>query len=216
MSSATPKLDQRIARGEATREQILDAAAHVLQAQGGAATSTRAVAERADVRLSLVHYHFGSKGGLLAELLDRENLKLLDRQASLYAGPEPLAQKWRTACAYLREDLRSGYVRILWELWAAGLADETLARRWREAMAGWRELLQKVTERWAAERALELPLAPRALATLVTNAFQGAEVEILAGVTEQQAPHIEALEACADLIEWFEAGGRQTRTADQR
>jgi AcrR family transcriptional regulator len=218
MSSALPKLDQRIARGEATREQILDAAAQVLGDQGVAATTTRAVAERAGVRLSLVHYHFGGKGRMLAELLERENSRLLERQKSLYAGPEPLAEKWRTACAYLREDLRSGYVRILWELWAAGLADEALARRWRDAMAGWRELLESVADRWATERGLQLPLSPRALATLVANAFQGAEVEILAGVSEQQAPHIEALEACADLIEWFERTipERQLRASTKR
>jgi AcrR family transcriptional regulator len=218
MSSALPRLDQRIARGEATRQQILDAAAQVLGEQGGAATTIRAVAERAGVRLSLVHYHFGGKGRLLAELLERENTRLLERQTALYAGPEPLSEKWRIACAYLREDLRSGYVRILWELWAAGLADEALARRWREAMAAWRALLQNVTERWATERRLQLPLSPRALATLVANAFQGAEVEILAGVDEQHAPHIEALEACADLIDWFERASaeRQLLTSSER
>jgi AcrR family transcriptional regulator len=204
MSSVPERLDQRLVRGEATREQILDAAADVLRVEGSAATTTRAVAEQAGVRLSLVHYHFGGKGRLLAELLERENAKLLARQQALYAGPEPLAEKWRTACAYLREDLRSGYARILWELWATGLADETLAERWREAMAGWRALLEQVAERWAAERGLELPLPPRALATIVANVFQGAEVEILAGVSEREAPHLEAIEACADLIEWFE------------
>src|SRR5438876_166067 len=181
MSSAAERVDQRVVRGEATREQILDAAAELLGGQGSAATTTRAVAERAGVRVSLVHYHFGGKGRLLAELLERENAKLLARQEALYAGPEPLAEKWRTACAYLREDLRSGYARVLWELWATGLADEALARRWREAAAGWRSLLEEVAERWAAERGLELPLPPRTLVTLVVNAFQGAEVEILAG-----------------------------------
>lgn len=215
MSSAVARLDQRLVRGEATREQILDAAAEVLRGQGGAATTTRAVAERAGVRLSLVHYHFGSKGGLLAELLGRENGRLLERQQRLYAGPEPLAEKWRTACAYLREDLRSGYARVLWELWAAGLADEELARRWRDAMGGWRMLLQNVAERWAAEHELELPLPARVLATLVANAFQGAEVEILAGVSEEEAPHLEALEACADLIEWFERSSSSAQ-ASQR
>jgi hypothetical protein len=49
-----------------------------------------------------------------------------------------------------------------------------------------------------------LLLPPRTLATLVANAFQGAEVEILAGVSEDEAPHLEALDACADLIAWFE------------
>jgi hypothetical protein len=100
--------------------------------------------------------------------------------------------------------MRSGYARVLWELWATGLADEELAQRWRESMADWRTLLEEVAERWAAEHELELPLRPRALATLVANAFQGAEIEILAGVSEKEAPHLEALEACADLIEWFE------------
>jgi AcrR family transcriptional regulator len=206
MSSVPERFDQRVVRGASTREQILDAAAEVLRAQGSAAATTRAVAEQAGVRLSLVHYHFGGKDRLLAELLERENAKLLARQQALYAGPEPLAEKWRTACGYLREDMRSGYARILWELWAMGLADETLAASWRGAMAGWRTLLEEVAVGWAAERGLELPLAPRALATLVANVFQGAEVEILAGVSEQEAPHLEALEACADLIEWFELG----------
>ena len=201
MSSAAASPDRRVARGEATRELILDAAAEVLRAQGGAAATTRAVAERAGVRLSLVHYHFGGKGGLLAELLDRENARLLERQQGLYGGPGPLAEKWRKACAYFRGDVGSGYVRVLWELWSAGLADEELARRWRDAMAGWRALLTRVAEEWAAERGLELPLPAAALATLVANAFQGAEVEILAGVSEEEAPHLEALEACAVLIE---------------
>ena len=204
MSSAAEKVDRRLVRGEATREQILDAAAELLRGEGSAATTTRAVAEQAGVRLSLVHYHFGGKGRLLAELLARENAKLLARQQALYAGPEPLAEKWRTACAYLREDMRSGYARVLWELWATGLADDELARRWRESMAGWRELLAGVAERWAAEHAVELPLPPRALATLVANAFEGAEVEILAGVSEEEAPHYEALAAVAELIEWLE------------
>jgi AcrR family transcriptional regulator len=204
MSSAAERVDQRLVRGEATRELILDAAAELLRGEGSAATTTRAVAERAGVRLSLVHYHFGGKGALLAELLARENAKLLARQQALYAGPEPLAEKWRTACRYLREDMRSGYARVLWELWATGLADEKLAQRWRESMADWRTLLEEVAERWAGEHELELPLRPRALATLVANAFQGAEIEILAGVSEKEAPHLEALEACADLIEWFE------------
>src|ERR671935_3320884 len=141
MSSPAKAADQRVARGDATRSQILDAAREALATDGYTGTTTRAIADRAGVQLSLVHYHFGGKRQLLAAVLDRENERLLERQCALYAGPEPLADKWRTACAYLREDLRSGYARVLWELWAAGLADEDLAQRWRDAMAGWRTLL---------------------------------------------------------------------------
>jgi AcrR family transcriptional regulator len=201
MSSAAQKLDQRVARGDATRAQILAAARDALREGGYPATTMRAVAERAGVQLSLVHYHFGSKRGLLAAVLEDENERLLERQRTLFGGAGLLAEKWRTACAYLREDLRSGYVRILWELWAAGLADEELARRWREAMAGWRALLEETIATLGAE----LPMSPRALATLVVNVFEGAEVEMLAGVAEDDAPHLEALEGLGDLIERLEA-----------
>ena len=204
MSSAPARLDLRRARGDDTRALILDAARDALARDGYTKTTTRAIAERAGVQLSLVHYHFRTKQQLLAAVLARENELLLERQRALYASPEPLATKWRTACAYLREDLRTGYVRILWELWAIGLADEELAARWRDAIAGWRDLLADVATQWEREHEIDLPISPRALATLVGNAFLGAEAEILAGVSEEDAPHLEALESCARLIEWAE------------
>jgi AcrR family transcriptional regulator len=210
VSSAPAKVDRRRARGADTRTQILDAVRDVLVERGYTGTTTRAVAERAGLRVSLVHYHFGGKQQLLAAVLDRENDRLLARQEALFTGAEPLAEKWRTACAYLREDIGSGYVRILWELWAVGLVDEELAAHWRKAIEGWRELLARAAVEWAAELELELPLPPRALATLVVAAFLGAEAEMLAGVDEKEAPHLEALERCAELIEWVERGKRDS------
>jgi AcrR family transcriptional regulator len=198
--------DRRSIRGDATKELILEAARESLREQGYSGTSIRAVAERAGVQLSLVHYHFGSKQAVLVAVLERENEKLLERQQALFAGSEPLSVKWRAACRFLEDDLESGYVRILWELWAAGLADEQLAARWRDATAGWRRLMADVVEDWSREVGLELPISATAVATLVANLFQGLEVEILAGVAEAEAPHLEVLEAVAQLIERIEAG----------
>lgn len=203
MSSPT---DARTARGRSTRLKILEAARAALLEGGVGAMSTRSVAERAAVPLSLVHYHFGSKHDLLASVLEHENELLLARQRELYAAPGPLAEKWRTACAFLDEDLHSGYVRVLWELWAAGLSDETLAERWRASMGAWRLLLESVVAAWADDLVLTLPLTPRAMATLITNIFQGVEVELLAGVGEDEAPHREVLDAIGALIERAEAG----------
>ena len=194
-------------RGAETRRRILDAAREVLVERGYSGTSTRGVAERAGVPLSLVHYHFGDKRSLLVDVLEAENERLLVRQTELYDAPGPLAEKWRAACDFLDEDLRSGYVRVLWELWAAGLADEALAAHWRAATAGWRDLLTSVFERWTESRDRPLPLGPRALASLVANIFQGIEVELLAGVTEEEAPHREVLTVLGDLIAKAEAGG---------
>src|SRR4029453_14970674 len=71
--------------------------------------------------------------------------------------------------------------------------------------AGWRGLMAEVVEEWSREVGLELPISSTAVATLVANLFQGLEVEILAGVSEAEAPHLEVLEAVARLIEGLEA-----------
>ena len=207
VGDSAPASDGRAVRGEATRKRIVEAARDVLLARGYGGTSTRAVADEAGVRLSLVHYHFGSKQRLMLDVLEHENTGLLERQRELYAAPGPLAEKWRTACDFLDEDIRSGYVRVLWELWAAGLADETLAAGWRSAMGGWRSLLESVFAEWAEALGIDLPLRPRALATLVANVFQGIEIELLAGVPPDEAPHREVLDALGALIERAEASG---------
>jgi AcrR family transcriptional regulator len=199
--------DGRITRGRSTRAQLLEAAAGVLQERGFAATSMRVVAERAEVQLSLVHYHFGSKRGLLVAVLDHLTEQLIERQQALFADDAPFSAQWRTACEYLEEDVRSGYVRILWELWAAGLADPQLAERWRATQRRWRSLIEARLERLRSESGVELPASPRVLATLIGNVFEGAETELLAGVTEEDAPHLAALEACAVLIERAERAG---------
>src|SRR2546429_8767482 len=130
MSSPARKLDLRRARGADTRALVLDAARDELAERGYTGTTTRSIAERAGVQLSLVHYHFGGKRQLLVAVLDRENKRMLERQRALYDGPGALADKWRAGCADLGEDVRSGYVRVLWVLWGVGLADEGRGAHW--------------------------------------------------------------------------------------
>jgi AcrR family transcriptional regulator len=202
MSSAA-ETDRRALKGQATRDRLIEAARDVLVAHGHAGTSTRAVADAAGVNLSQVHYHFGGRQGLLIEVFRRENEALLARQNALFSAPGPLSEKWRIACDFLDEDLHSGYVRVLWELWAAGLTDPELAAGWRDAVSGWRELLEEVFAAWSEDVGLELPISPRVMATLVANIFYGMEVDLLAGL---EAPHREVLDAIGALIERAEAG----------
>jgi AcrR family transcriptional regulator len=202
MSSAA-ETDGRALKGAATRDRIIEAAREVLVTHGHAGTSTRAVADEAGVNLSQVHYHFGGRHGLLLEVLHRENEALLARQNALYAAPGPLSEKWRLACDFLDADLSSGYVRVLWELWAAGLTDPDIAAGWRDAVGHWRDLLEGVFAAWIDEVGLELPISPRVMATLVANVFYGIEVDLLAGI---EAPHREVLDMLGALIERAEEG----------
>ncbi|MDF2746576.1 MAG: hypothetical protein K0S98_860 [Propionibacteriaceae bacterium] len=62
---------------------ILDAARSRLLADGYAGLSTRKVAEEAGVSVSQLHYHFGSKQGLILALLEEENQRRLERQTRM-------------------------------------------------------------------------------------------------------------------------------------
>ena len=66
-----------------TPTTILVAARARLLADGYAGLSTRKIAQEAGVPLSQVHYHFGSKQGLILALLEMENRQRLERQQEL-------------------------------------------------------------------------------------------------------------------------------------
>jgi len=207
MSSAEERIDGRRVRGHDKREQILDAAAGLIGRVGYAAASTRAVAAAADVPLSLVHYHFGSRAGLLSAVLERENDRLLARQRELFVGAGTLAERWRAAAAYFEQDLESGYVRMLWELWAAGLSDPGLAERWRVSVDGWIALIEETIDTWAREHDRPLPLPASSLATMVAIVYHGMETHLLADGGRDLHEHRKLLATIGDAIERFESAG---------
>jgi AcrR family transcriptional regulator len=187
-----------------TRATILDAARATLLAVGSANLSTRAVAETAGVPLSQIHYHFGSKQQLILAVLDAENRKLLDRQAAMFAGPEPLSVQWERACDYLDADLESGYVRILQEMISAGWSDAEVAAAVRGYMGGWFRLLADVAAREAKRLGGLGPFAPDEVAALMGLPFMGAEAMILLGFGEGELPARAALRKVGALIRSFE------------
>lgn len=65
-----PRAAQRPESGLSAREELLAAAAELFTVRGYAATSTRAVAERAGMRQATMYHYFGGKEDLLAELLE--------------------------------------------------------------------------------------------------------------------------------------------------
>jgi AcrR family transcriptional regulator len=187
-----------------TRASILAAARERLLAVGYANLSTRAVAESAEVPLSQIHYHFGSKQQLILAVLEGENARLLERQRSMYAGPEPLWRQWERACDFLEEDLESGYVRVLQEMVAAGWSDPEVAAAVREFIGGWYRLLAEVAERVSGQRGGLGPFTPSEVAALMGLPFLGAESVILLGVPESELPTRSALRKLGEVIRTFE------------
>ncbi len=195
-----------LAKKQETRTTLLEAAKTVLRQNGYSGLSTRDVAAAAGVPLSQIHYHFGSKEGLVLALFEYLNDQLLDRQQALFGNPSlRLSEQWMLACDYLDEDLASGYVRVLHELWAAGYAKPEIAAVVRRGLFGWQELLTDLAQKAEARFGPFGTLTPEQIAGLVGCAFIGGEAYILLGLEKKGVSVRTALRCVGDLIASVEA-----------
>jgi AcrR family transcriptional regulator len=72
----TEARSKRRTDGEATRERILEAAGELFAAGGYAQTTAKAVADRAEVSLTLINYHFDGREGLYRAVLIEAHRRL--------------------------------------------------------------------------------------------------------------------------------------------
>ena len=189
-----------------TRSRIVEAARRRLLADGFVGLSTRKVAEEAEVPLSQLHYHFGSKGGLVLALFEEENKRRLDRQTRMYAEDTPLWRRYEQACDFLEDDLESGYVRVLQEMIAAGWSSEQIGDAVRELLGGWFSLLAEVARDAERRHGPLGPFTADEVATLVTTSFIGSEALLLLGFDRQLMPIRAALRRVGLVIRALEEG----------
>jgi AcrR family transcriptional regulator len=184
-----------------TSTTLLEAAKKVLRQNGYSGLSTRDVAAAAGVPLSQIHYHFGSKQGMVLALFEYLNAQLLDRQSALFGDPTlKLSEQWDLACDYLDDDIASGYVRVTQELIAASWADAEVAEVVRAGLIGWFDLIIELARKAERELGGLGPLSPEEVAALVSGAFIGGESLYLLGVEKKGAPVRQALRRIGDLI----------------
>jgi len=189
-----------------TVDRILDAARECLGESGFAAFSTRAVAERADVPLSQIHYHFRSKQQLLLRVLEEENQALVMRQRAMFEGSGSFAEKWDRACDYLETDIGSGYVRRLHELFGQAYADPVIAAALRNMTDSWLTAIADLVRRSLRPETLaRVGLTPEAFAAIAASSFLGAESMILIGMAESRAPNRQGLRQVGRWIAVLEA-----------
>jgi AcrR family transcriptional regulator len=190
-----------LAKKPETSTTLLEAAKEVLRQNGYAGLSTRDVAAVAGVPLSQIHYHFGSKQGMVLALFEYLNAQLLDRQNALFGDATlKLSEQWDRACEYLDDDIASGYVRVLQELIAASWADAEVAKVVRAGIRGWVDLIVGVARR--AENVLGGlgPFTPEEAGAFAANAFIGAESLYLLGLEKKGSPVRQGLRRVGELI----------------
>jgi AcrR family transcriptional regulator len=171
-----------------TRELSGDKAARIVDAmrasvgrRGAAGSTFDHVAREAGVSRGLLHYYFGSKERLLAEVVKRDTelrMAALDEQlASASSAADFIAMLRRTLEAMLREDTE--FLTLSFEVF-------TLSRRNPEIAAEYTELVRRTREQVAAvlaakqqEGVLTLHGEPEAIAEIIFGIGDGLALRLL-------------------------------------
>jgi AcrR family transcriptional regulator len=178
MLAAMPR--PRQARSVETRARLLAAAAAIVAEQGIEGASVDAIAERADRTSGSLYGQFGSKDGLIVELLDRSQDVVVESMfADIEAAgslDERLAAMWRNFAD--PPPAARDWVRFEHEVWVwanrpgNGDARARLGERYRANFA----TLAAALERWAAEGLIAPPEPIDRVATVVVSTLLGLEM----------------------------------------
>ena len=204
------------ADGASTRALILDAARRRLIERGYANLNVREIAADAGVNHALIGYHFRGKQQLVLAVLDDANSRLLERQARLYDAQASASEKWRQACEFYEDDLRSGFVKLLMELMGASFHDEELRREFTPRMLAWHRLVEQGVTDFVEEAGLKLPVPSRAIAAWIGWFWMGMEASMALQVPEEQGHQREALDAVATLLRAAERGAATRKDPPRR
>jgi AcrR family transcriptional regulator len=200
------------ADGETTRGLILDAARRRLIEQGYANLNVRDIAADAGVNHALIGYHFRGKQQLVMAVLDDANSRLLERQTRMYRQDAPAAAKWRQACEFYEEDLRSGFVKLQMELMGASFHDEALRLEFTPRLLAWIKLIEDAVRQFIDESGLDLPISARAISSWIGMFWVGLEASMALQIPEEQGHQREALRAMSTLLQHAQPR-RKPRTA---
>lgn len=200
---ATSLLRNPSAAPHETKARILDAAFQRLAREGYGALSIREIAKDAGVNHALVNYHFKSKEQLVIAVLDEANRRLLTRQERLYAAPGSYADKWAQARRFYENDLASGFVRVLMELYAASMSNAALREEFRPRMNAWFDIVGRAVADAFDYYELDLPVPPQVVSCWICNFWMGTELAMLAGTGTRES-HMAALSAVEDLLRRLE------------
>jgi len=193
MRGASRPTAKRPARGPSSEvgERILEASRHLLSRGGLEALTISAVEEEAGVYSSAIHYHFGSKEGLKAALVEN----LLDesrRQAEQAMRSLPLGRARLNEAVGRFEMMGGREVQLaFFETLGTQLRDDDLHRRVAELYELGKDLFVEVLV-GAADPMLAQSLRP--LAQLVFAFLDGMNVQLLIDPSIDDAPVLALME----------------------
>ncbi|MGH2588236.1 MAG: TetR/AcrR family transcriptional regulator [Dehalococcoidia bacterium] len=181
------------------REALLAAAERAILAEGFAGASTRRIAQEAGVPLSLVHYHFGGKEGLLVALVERVRDRGHDQAMAVLAdsGPPPAQAAMALAAARNAFSRDEAGARLLLEMAVAALHNDRLRVEVDHLYIEAITTLGRTTASTAGKPG-NGRMSPEAAASLLLAAGFGLTLQRMLGVEERAAD--EAFDALGRML----------------
>lgn len=176
----------RNSRGEATRQQLVDAAIETLKDHGYAGASARVIADRAGVNQGLIFYHFGSVTGLLLAALDAVSGIRQARYSAAVDGASSPAELVEVASSIYREDLDEGYAAVLVAMIAGAATTPGLGEEVSKRIAPWTDFARGAVSRTLEGSALGSMVPAESVGFAVVALYLG--MEMLTHLDGDRAP----------------------------
>jgi AcrR family transcriptional regulator len=174
--------------------RIVDAMRASVARRGAAGSTFEHVAREAGVSRGLLHYYFGTKERLLAEVVRRDcdlRMTVLDEQlAAARTADDFLELLRRTLVELMRED--PAFMTLLFELFTLSRHNEELAAEFCELLRRTREHVAALLSAKEAEGVLRLRADPEAVADLLFAIADGIGLRMLADPDRDYSSTIQA------------------------
>jgi AcrR family transcriptional regulator len=162
-------------------QRIVDAMRASVALRGVAGSTFDHVAREAGVSRGLLHYYFGTKERLLAEVVRRDTelrMAVLDEQlATASTAGDFIAMLRTTLETMVRED--PAFVTLLFEFFTLSRRNEEIATEFAELVRRTREHVAGVLRGKRDEGVLELRAEPEAIAVLLSGLGDGLALRML-------------------------------------
>jgi AcrR family transcriptional regulator len=198
-AAATPK---RELPGEKA-SRIVDAMRATVGARGATGATFDVVAREAGVSRGLLHYYFGTKERLLAEVVRRDCDLRMERLSATTAGAAGAQELLASMVVALREMLEESpeFLAVLLELHTLGRHNAEIAVELAELHRRVRGHLGAILERAAGAGVITLAAEPEVVAEVLFSLADGLGMRMLAEPERDFAPAIgAATRAAAALV----------------
>jgi AcrR family transcriptional regulator len=176
-----------------TKLEIVKAALETLDTVGFHGASARQIARTGGFNQALIFYHFGSVRNLLLAALDLVSTRRMEAYRPAFVRAATIPELASLAREIYTADLEQGYVTVLGELVAGGVADRELGREVVQRIEPWIAMVEQKLHALLAGSVFEALIPPRDVAFAIVALYLG--IDMLSHLEENHA----AAESLLDL-----------------